>query len=67
MAENTVEVTLKLFLEIPGDRPLAHLREHVEDALQGSTFAKKLWELGTFKEAYVERVEQRNVIYSIDE
>lgn len=67
MSENTVEVTLKLVLEIPREVAVNDLHHKIEEALSGSTFSRKLWELGSFVDAYVQKVEERNVVYFVDE
>lgn len=67
--EKTVEVTLKLTLEVPADYDAQELAESIQAGVstKDTSFAAQLWKLGCFVDMYVQSIEERNVTYYVDQ
>jgi hypothetical protein len=61
----TLEITLKLTLEVDDVRDVTSISEAVQEATQGE-FARKMWNIGDYVDMYVQKIEQRETLLFVD-
>lgn len=70
MSDSTVEITVKYVLEVPTEEVTPEFMARIEEAVHGEAskdLGTELWKLGAFVDMYVQRVEQRNILYRCTE
>lgn len=62
----TLEITLKLTLEVDEAKDVTYLAEAIQEATQGE-FARKMWAIGDYVDMYVQKIEQREMLLFVDD